>query len=385
MKLKEYIETVQYPKLSYHINYSDFFEKQYSKFQESTVPISKSNYPISFYCRRDEYDEFIELLKSEKLTYNDKIVGKDDNYEYLIEFSEFFEKGFDSINYNTPASVIISNIPFCSTIACIYPENNNKGIVCLGRKNSKSKPCIVGMRPVSADSFFGQGLLRSKKINNVTKERVLRKPQKVAFEEGVMYKSIIQVIERYPEFESYFTLVEEHSENFEEFLIRGIRELQVQDVKCEGIRIIKEDNKSHKEEPFRDWFKTYIKGKYFSANAEPIKGNGRIDLKVEDTQIGTKILELKGWWNNDKNMLPKQIMNYLTDFEDSGYILMINHCKEKRIDNDYLELMKTNEMGYVPGSFEEKEYHDTGYKYYLTKHTDSIRIKTLYHLILNVY
>ncbi|WP_025007332.1 hypothetical protein [Marinilabilia salmonicolor] len=288
MKLKDYIETVFYPKLSYHVDYSDFFEKQFEKFQNKIAAVTYEKHPISFYCWKDEYDEFKELLQTEKLKYNDKIVGKDENYEYLIEYSNYFEKGFDSIDSSTPSSIIISKVPFCSTLSCIYPENEKNKVVCIGRKNSNSKPCIAGMRPVSFYSFFGQGLLRSKEINNVTKERLLKKPQKVAFEEGIMFKSIIQIIERYPEFEDFFYIEDKQTEDFAEFLINGIKELQVQDDKCEGVRIIKKQPNKRQEEPFRDWFKTYIKGKYFSASAEPIKGNGRIDLKVEDMQLGTK-------------------------------------------------------------------------------------------------
>lgn len=384
MKLKEYINTVLFPKLSYHVAYSDLFEKQYKNFEKDIVGFFYKDKPINFYCWKNEYDEFIELLKEEKLTYKNEIVGKDDNFNYLIEYSEYFEKGFDTINYNTPSNVIISKIPFCSTLSCIYPEKEKNKAISVGRINSKNKPCIAGMRPVSFDSLFGQGILRSQKINNRTEERVLRNPQKVAFEEGVMFKSIFQVIERYSEFTEYFETKDNKIVDFVDVLINGIRELQVQDVKCEGVRNIKQHGKN-REEPFRDWFKTYLKGKYFSANAESIKGNGRIDLKIEEVQIGTKIIEFKGWWNRDKNMLPKQIMGYLTDFEDSGFIFMINNCKEKRIDEEYLELMKRTEMGYIPKSFEEKYFQSTGYKYYLTKHTDNIRTKTLYHLIINIY
>lgn len=384
MKIKEYIETVLFPKLSYHIDYSDFFVKQYEKFEKSLTGIVYYDMPINFYCWKDEYEEFIELLKEEKLLYKNEIVSENGQLEYLIEYSNSFEKGFDSVDYNTPSNVIISRIPFCSTMSCVNPDNRKNQSICVGRKNSKSKPCIAGMRPFSFNSFFGQGILRAKKINNITKERVLDDPRKVAFEEGVMFKSIFLVIERYPEFGDYFNIIDKQSENFIDTLLNGVKELQVQDIKCEAIRKIK-DESNNKEEPFRDWFKTFFKGKYDSVNAEPLKGNGRIDLKIEDKQIGTKVLEFKGWWNRDKNLLPNQIMNYLTDFDETGFIILINHCKKKKIDEEYLGLIKTAKMGYLHNSVEEKEFQNTGYKYYLTKHSDEIRVKILYHFIVNVY
>jgi len=324
----------------------------------------------------------VELLEAKKLTYKEQIIGNDENWDYLTEYSYFFEKGFDSINYNTPAIIVISKIPFCSTFKCLKPENTKNKVISIGRKNSNSKPCIAGMRPVSFDSLFGEGILHAKKYSNVTKERVLKNPQKIAFEEGVMFKSIFLVIERYPEFKKYFEINDKKVIDFVDVLINGIRELQTQDIKAEGIREIKKNNKNN-EEPFRDWFKTYLSGIYYSVNAEPVKGNGRIDLKIQDESIGTKIIEFKGWWNKDKNMLPKQIMGYLTDFEDEGFIILINNCKTKNVDKQYLKLIKSKEMGFK--SIKEKVYKGTSYKYYITNHFDTIRTKSLYHLILNIF
>lgn len=52
---------------------------------------------------------------------------------------------------------------------------------------------------------------------------------------------------------------------------------------------------------------------YFTAETE--KGNGRIDLKIEDSTIDTKIIEFKGWWNNDEKKIAGQINSYLTYFK----------------------------------------------------------------------
>ncbi|PLX05791.1 MAG: hypothetical protein C0596_19045 [Marinilabiliales bacterium] len=383
MKLKEYIRTVTLPNLSYHIEYSKLFEKQYDNLTEKIIPYTFDEKPIALYCWKNEFDEFIELLRNKRLTYKDKIVGENDNFDFLIEYSKYFEQGFDSINYDTPISVIISHIPFCTTLNCIYPENPKKPFV-LGRKAPNSKPCIAGNRPVTLDYLTGQGILASKTVINNPKSRILKNPQKTAYSDGVMFKSIFQIIERYPEFKEQFSIEEKQNETFVEILLKGVHEIQNQDVKCEGIRIIKNTPKKS-EESFRDWFKTFLTCKYESVNSESPKGNGRIDLKIEDKSIGTKIIEFKGWWNKDKNVVPKQILKYLTDFEKYGYIIMINHCKSKKIDEEYLNLIMTEEMGFVKGSYGVKEMENSGFTYYLTKHDDQIRIKTLCHIILNVY
>ena len=385
LSLKEYIELKKWPKLSYHVSYSDFFEKQYEKFSNDLIGVFYDDKPISFYCWNYEYDEFFKLVKERKLTYNDQIINENENLEYLIEYSLFFEKGFNSLNDNTPSSVIINNIPFCSTQKCINPEIANNRFICIGRKIAKSKPCIAGMRPASIDSLFGQqGLLSSIKINNVTNERVLKNPKQTAYQEGIMFKSIFQVIERYIEFSEYFEINDKPTQHFIETLLSGIRELQTQDINAECIRDIKQ-TKKRKEAPFRNWFKTFLSLKYDSVNAEPEKGKGRIDLKIEDREIGTKIIEFKGWWNPDKKKIAKQIGGYLTDFEEDGYIIMINHNKNKSINENYLSLIKTQEMGYIKDSLENKKCENTDFKYYISKHWDGIRTKTLSHFILNVY
>ena len=204
LDLKEYIDTVTSPKLSYHVKYSEFFEKQFEKFTNELVAINNKNKPICFYCWKREIDEFDKLVEGKKLTYKGKVIGEDDNWEYLIDYSAAFEKGFNSLNDQTPPSVVINNVPFCAKQNCINPEDTANKIICLGRKNSKSKLCIAGMRPISPDTFFGNGILRSLNINYMTSERILKDPQKTGFKEGLMFKSIFLVIERYLEFRNFF-------------------------------------------------------------------------------------------------------------------------------------------------------------------------------------
>lgn len=180
--------------------------------------------------------------------------------------------------------------------------------------------------------------------------------------------------------------IKTNSNNDNEFIdliLKGIKELQTQDQKAECIKVIKTESKKL-EAPFCIWFKTFFSGKYTTVNAEPEKGNGRIDLKIEDLSIGTKIIEFKGWWNPDKKQVVSQILSYLTDFETDGYIVIINN-NQKKIDDDYFDLIKSESVKYVENSFEEIDVPGTGYKYFISNHSDRIRTKRLYHFILNVY
>jgi hypothetical protein len=168
-----------------------------------------------------------------------------------------------------------------------------------------------------------------------------------------------------------------------ESIVKGIKELQSQDVNAECIKIVKRENRNL-EAPFRNWFKTFFASKYDYVNAEPEKGNGRIDLKIEDSKLGTVIIEFKGWWNNDKKQVISQISSYLTDFESEGFIIIINN-KHSDINDEYFKLIKSETTHYLENSYEEVLYKNTEYRYFKSRHKDGIRTKTLYHFILNVY
>ena len=72
--------------------------------------------------------------------------------------------------------------------------------------------------------------------------------------------------------------------------IRGIQQLQLQDINAECIRKLKEDNKKD-ESLFRYWFQMCFTMQGYVAEPEPEKGNVRIDLKVSHSSIGNKIVE----------------------------------------------------------------------------------------------
>ena len=117
---------------------------------------------------------------------------------------------------------------------------------------------------------------------------------------------------------------------------------------------------------------------------EPLTRNGRVDLKVSHPAIDNKIIEFKGWWNSDKDEVVNQLIGYLTDFENDGYVFIINHTKNN-ITEKYKEKVISSEMKFIDASWEEVRFKDTGYLYYKSKHNFWDQVKTLYHFIFSVY
>jgi hypothetical protein len=157
---------------------------------------------------------------------------------------------------------------------------------------------------------------------------------------------------------------------------------QTQDVNAECIRKLKEDDKKD-ESAFRYWFQMAFIMAGYIAEPEPEKGNGRIDLKVLHQSIANKIIEFKGWWNNDKRNVINQLESYLTDFEQDGYVFMINN-KRTSIEKEYKEIIMAEEMNYIPGSWSEIRIEPSGYMYFKSEHKFICK-KTVYHFIFSVY
>lgn len=175
----------------------------------------------------------------------------------------------------------------------------------------------------------------------------------------------------------------DNKDGFVESILKGMKELQTQGENAECIKNVITEKKKL-EAPFRNWFKTFFSSKYETVNAEPEKGNGRIDLKIEDPTIGTKIIEFKGWWNSDKKEIVNQIISYMTDFETDGYVIIINNTRRK-IENNYFELIKSESVRYLENSFQEIILQNSDFRYFISTHTDEIRVKRLYHFIFNVF
>jgi hypothetical protein len=235
LSLSEYLKSEIPPRLSHNVKYSYLFEKQYDRLSGELLGLLKEDKGVKFFCWKSEFEEFKELAAKEKLIYKDKIVDLNLNPEFLKDYSENFEKGFNSINDQTPYSIILNHIPICLFDRCLCRESEQKNSIRIGRLNSKSRPCIAGIRAISFDSFFGQGIHRFKKIDYETNIRLLSPPEKVAFKDGIMFKSIFLVIERYVEFEEYFN--DNSSLNDESKRISESRRLNVDESPTEGFAL----------------------------------------------------------------------------------------------------------------------------------------------------
>lgn len=169
-------------------------------------------------------------------------------------------------------------------------------------------------------------------------------------------------------------------------IIDGMKELQNCDSNAPCIMNVRNDLPG-KETSFRYWFKSFLAGRYPNAvvSAEEEKGNGKIDLKVTQKPLGSLIMEFKGWWNYDKKKSPEQLCSYLTEFEQTGFIFIINHLKETDISGAYKELVKDGSMKYVNDSWMEHKIENADISYYESKHKFSLKEKTVYHFIFNVH
>ena len=167
-------------------------------------------------------------------------------------------------------------------------------------------------------------------------------------------------------------------------LLDGMHLLQRNDSNEPCIMNVRE-NRPDKETSFRYWFRNFFTARYPLAviTAEEQKGSGRIDLKIVEKKFGDKIIEFKGWWNRDKVEISQQICEYLTDFEDVGYVFMINDRK-KNIQEDYLKIITSTKAQYVFDTL--KTHHAAGgVTYFQTGHRFGPMTKTLYHFIFNVW
>ena len=115
--------------------------------------------------------------------------------------------------------------------------------------------------------------------------------------------------------------------------------------------------------------------------AESISRDGRTDLMIRG-EFGTKIMEFKIWGRNDYKSVVKQTISYLTDFEDTGYIIIINNNKKKLIEEEYLLTVKDANMNLV-GNISEIRDNKSDYTYYQSEHKIKLKLKKINHYIYN--
>ena len=164
---------------------------------------------------------------------------------------------------------------------------------------------------------------------------------------------------------------------------------------CKGIQILQQDEINHQcsknitedinhEAPFKMFFRSLLGVNYQCSDTEVEKGIRRIDLKIDDVNKlpHRLIIEFKGWWNKDKNDVVEQCLGYLTDFENSAVIFIINHL-QSTVVKKYKEKIVTQNESYVQNSWGEVNDKNTEFRYYKSKHVTNEQIKTLYHFIVS--
>ncbi len=168
-------------------------------------------------------------------------------------------------------------------------------------------------------------------------------------------------------------------------ILDGMKLLQSGDTNQSCLMSIRQNGKD-KESGVRYWFKDFLSARYKGAivTAEEENGPGKMDLKIYHEQLKTKVIEFKGWWNNDKSGAITQVINYLTDFESDGFVFMINHLKNKDITDDYQQLVEQKNTDYVDGSWLKIPVPHADLDYFSSKHMSTIKTKMIYHFIFNV-
>jgi hypothetical protein len=179
-------------------------------------------------------------------------------------------------------------------------------------------------------------------------------------------------------------LVTPDTADFIHHFIRGMAELQCQDEGQDFIKLLK-GGVQKDEKSFRNWFKTWFKSKYQETEAETEKGRGRVDLKVWNKDGQKMIIEFKGWWNKDKNQITDQLLHYLTEFEEAGFIFLVNHLRRTDIVTSYKKLITDNGLHYEPLSWKKIKYPNTNFTFYQSCHKVGNRVKIIYHFIYHVY
>lgn len=137
------------------------------------------------------------------------------------------------------------------------------------------------------------------------------------------------------------------------------------------------------ESDFRDViYRTLGMSDEITVSSESLSRVGRTDLQIESKKFGIKTFEFKIWGSNDYKEVVSQIYKYMTDFENEGFIFMVNKNQECILDK-YKDNLISDSMGYIQDSLEEINFN--GYLCYMSKHKILTKTKSIYHFIYNMY
>lgn len=135
------------------------------------------------------------------------------------------------------------------------------------------------------------------------------------------------------------------------------------------------------EDDYRSEFFRMLGMKYQVGSEEESK-IGRTDLILKSTTVNRKIFEFKVWGRNDYLKTSQQLLGYLTEIDDSGFVIIGNSRKTKNInDNEYNPIIKCSE--YIKNTLQKKKTNH-GINYFQAEYSYNGNRKRIYHFILNL-
>lgn len=137
-----------------------------------------------------------------------------------------------------------------------------------------------------------------------------------------------------------------------------------------------------KEEDFRDTL-GYFFSSIYDITSEGWRKGGRTDLIINCGNDIQKVIEFKIWGRNDYKEVVQQIVErYLTEFDDVGYIFMVNSNKNPILEK-YIEFIMDSGNGYILNSLRRRNIKN--FEYLVTRHRTKFSEYEIYHFILNIF
>jgi len=135
------------------------------------------------------------------------------------------------------------------------------------------------------------------------------------------------------------------------------------------------------EDDIRSEFFRMLGMKYIVGSEEESKV-GRTDLTLKSSSINRKIFEFKVWGRNDFKTTSKQLLKYMSEIDDSGFLIMANDRLTKNITlSEYKFIIECD--GYILQSLETKKTIH-GLDYYTAEYIFNGNHKKINHFILNL-
>lgn len=141
-----------------------------------------------------------------------------------------------------------------------------------------------------------------------------------------------------------------------------------------------------KEELFRDEFLRSTSF-MFDTTGESKRGAGRSDIiiSVEEGTLKERVIgEFKVWGRNNHEEVIDQLLGYMSNFEDFGFVFMVNKNKTS-IADQYKQIIQASK-DYLPNTMREQpllKLKDV-FKHYSSQHNLNGRIRHIYHFIFDL-